>query len=624
MYTCCPNCQTCFRITKPQLDVAQGHVRCGTCSKVFNAKQYLHDEIPGKPESKPKEPVKKVSPEVKPPRKTSSTQKPQNHPKNKKPEPPVISAPKENKNPLKSKAIKTGAASSKPATPDIDLFDYTSISRVQDATHQSNKADFAEQDINDIFDDLESQHALRQPNIPIDNSSDSQEEPETVISADSQAAEQIVITDNEQKDEDNDTPIEDTALIDISSMEDEWLKELTSEVKTNDSGWADKSKSVRQDITKPIPKQKPVPPKAKAQEKPKSITIQPESKKSARYEYVDPSELLKEEKGINEILQDMNRQLSLEIDPSIPEHFEDSNDKIEITTPKTNTSSTLSSSGTETDESDISGMFKHAMLETNKNPAPDTTKIKDDFESSFLASLDSATLNSAQETQTNTEVPQITRPKKTTRADINVNIGPTQNTSKKDLDLKNESRLPELPGSEEDVPYQLRDVFDEDTPHRNAKVWSIYIASAILLMTLASLQLIIFRSTDLVDNFPSLEPTLSDLCNTLPCRYTGPRDVSQVKLLSRDIRIHPKEEKALLITATMINRAKFKQPYPDIKITLSDLSGDVVARRQFPAEQYLKRIYSPLLRMPSGQPVKIALEVIDPGRDAVNFEFTFH
>jgi hypothetical protein len=112
-------------------------------------------------------------------------------------------------------------------------------------------------------------------------------------------------------------------------------------------------------------------------------------------------------------------------------------------------------------------------------------------------------------------------------------------------------------------------------------------------------------------------------CNKVPCIYSGPRDVSQIKLVSRDIRLHPKVDNALLISATFINRAAFKQPYPDITVTLSDLSGALVAQRRFKPAEYLGRLNSPFLLMPSGKPVQIALEVVDPGKDAVNFEFTF-
>jgi hypothetical protein len=146
-----------------------------------------------------------------------------------------------------------------------------------------------------------------------------------------------------------------------------------------------------------------------------------------------------------------------------------------------------------------------------------------------------------------------------------------------------------------------------------------------ILLFSASLfvQLAVFRSSQLLDRFPTLQPLVERICTSLPCRYSGPRDLSQIKLVNRDIRLHPKVKNALLISATFINRAPFKQPYPDITISLSDLSGSLVAQRRFTPAEYLGRLNSPFLLMPSGKPVQIALEVVDPGKDAVNFEFTF-
>lgn len=617
MYTCCPNCNTCFRITKPQLDVAQGHVRCGTCSKVFNAKQYLRNEISGKQGTKPKLPEKKVKPKASPSTRNTPKSKTPKQTKSNPSKKLAVPSSKPQQHSSKNKAENIIPKSPSPS-PDIDLFDYTSISRVQDASQPSNKTDFVEQDINDIFEDLESQHALRQPKFT------TKQEP--------QKKPDIIIPENVDTQVNEDVLDEDTAIIDISSSEDDWLKELTADVITNESDRANNSKSPQEDLTEPSTLNKPVEPEEKLPEIPtQEITTQHESNKTARYKYVDPSELLKEEKNIDEILKDMNQQLSLEINTSPDDKPVPLPNTHEFIDSPNKGASKDSSSSTDiiTDESDISGMFKHAMYDSKHEPEhkPDSSKseLKDDFESSFLASLDDATLSPGSDTQKNTKSPKASPIKNDTTSEVSIKTAkPTPTVAKDDFNLDIETNLSELPGSEDEVPYQLRDDFDEDTSHRSTKIWSLYITATIALIIFAMLQLIVFRSTDLADSFPSLEPTLGSLCNSLPCRYTGPRDITQIKLLNRDIRIHPKEEKALLITATMVNRAQFKQPYPDIKITLSDLSGDVVARRQFSADKYLKRIYTPLLRMPSGQPVKIALEVIDPGRDAVNFEFTFH
>lgn len=46
MYTRCPECATVFRVTAEQLRMAHGDVRCGNCSKSFNALLSLMDERP--------------------------------------------------------------------------------------------------------------------------------------------------------------------------------------------------------------------------------------------------------------------------------------------------------------------------------------------------------------------------------------------------------------------------------------------------------------------------------------------------------------------------------------------------------------------------------------------------
>ena len=44
MKTRCPHCQTTFRVSEAQLNVAKGKVRCGKCQQVFNAREYIHPQ----------------------------------------------------------------------------------------------------------------------------------------------------------------------------------------------------------------------------------------------------------------------------------------------------------------------------------------------------------------------------------------------------------------------------------------------------------------------------------------------------------------------------------------------------------------------------------------------------
>jgi len=181
-----------------------------------------------------------------------------------------------------------------------------------------------------------------------------------------------------------------------------------------------------------------------------------------------------------------------------------------------------------------------------------------------------------------------------------------------------------LTDESQDMPRALRRSIqgqeDSSRPLLHTVGLSIFIC--ILVGTLL-VQLVMFRSVNLVRTSPGLAPVLTRLCNILPCRYSGPVDVGQISLTSRDVRSHPSQKNTLLISAAFVNQAQFDQPYPDILVTLSDLSGHIVANRRFTPPEYLDRIYNRFLLMESGTPVHITLPVLDPGDDAVNFEFTF-
>ncbi len=182
----------------------------------------------------------------------------------------------------------------------------------------------------------------------------------------------------------------------------------------------------------------------------------------------------------------------------------------------------------------------------------------------------------------------------------------------------------ELPSPEFDIPKALRSSFEKfDAPKRPI---GLSIAMVLLILVLFGgflFQLIFFRSYELANQIPQLAPVLTDICQSLPCRYSGSMDVTKIELQSRDVRSHPSQKNALLISAAFINQADYHQPYPTIAIRLSDLSGHVVAMRHFRPEEYLDKMYSKFLLMEPGTPVHITLAVLDPGDDAINFDFSF-
>ncbi|MER3546651.1 MAG: DUF3426 domain-containing protein [Rhodanobacteraceae bacterium] len=118
-------------------------------------------------------------------------------------------------------------------------------------------------------------------------------------------------------------------------------------------------------------------------------------------------------------------------------------------------------------------------------------------------------------------------------------------------------------------------------------------------------------------------PLLAHVCAALSCTLPPVKDVSKLTLLSRDIRPHPSVPGALIISATVHNDADFTQPYPVIRISLTDLDGNAIAMRRFRPSEYVSDRKTRAAGLPPGGTVAAVFEVEDPGKNAVAFEFGF-
>lgn len=153
----------------------------------------------------------------------------------------------------------------------------------------------------------------------------------------------------------------------------------------------------------------------------------------------------------------------------------------------------------------------------------------------------------------------------------------------------------------------------------NTLIWVLLILTA--LVTVLG-QLIWFNSKELArqtDYKPYIEP----LCQHFGCQLPSKIDLNRIELLSGDVRSHPTYKNALLITATFINRAQFDQPYPNVALTLSDLSGNIVAQRNFKPEEYQKENYHAGQLMAREVPITMVMQARDPEKNSVSFRFDF-
>lgn len=498
MYTRCPKCSTCFRVTDRHLSLAKGKVRCGQCRLIFNAPEHAIDDLP----------VKTVATEAKATKTTTTTpvakkEKNVKPAKVKKPESPVVKKTK-----IATPAIKT---------PQFDA-DATMLADVTSTKNDKpNKIN---------------------PDVPAETRDDIK-----------------FINDDDLFDDSFDDNFDLDAAIDELTQATEDAKDIIG-IKEEP------------EITKP---EKYIP----TEENDDGI-------------FTTDSYAATSAASVTDIMEEMESQLPLYIaEPDNNNKESNADDEFNFMS-LTDELEVLEKQENNKHESESIKEDAVAIVQEN-NKSEDESLKENAIDADEL--FDQVDLSDFQDSENEKDI---------------VTDDHEQNT----IAVK--------------VPLQLRnDIERLQAPPPRHKHPLFGFLFLIILLVLSFSQLAYFRAHDLVNLIPSTRPLLEKFCDTVSCFYSGPSDTKQIELLSRDVRLHPKEKKALLISAAIINNANFAQPYPNIHIRLSDISGNVVVERVFSAKTYMGKLNNPFLLMKSKTPVHINFEVVDPGKDAINFEFSF-
>lgn len=163
---------------------------------------------------------------------------------------------------------------------------------------------------------------------------------------------------------------------------------------------------------------------------------------------------------------------------------------------------------------------------------------------------------------------------------------------------------------------------DESAPPRRSgrslAGWAILNA---LLVALLLAQLVHAQRESFAQD-PAMRPLLIRMCELAGCTLPPRRAIQQIELVRRSVYSHPNVEDALIIDATFVNNAPFAQPHPMLTISLGDVRGQPLIRRNFDPREYLPEP-DRSRRMAPGSPVRVTLEVRDPGPEVRTFELDF-
>jgi predicted Zn finger-like uncharacterized protein len=150
-----------------------------------------------------------------------------------------------------------------------------------------------------------------------------------------------------------------------------------------------------------------------------------------------------------------------------------------------------------------------------------------------------------------------------------------------------------------------------------------YGIAALALVALLAGQYLFFMPEDAARRYPQFRGAIESICVQVGCVLPERRDPGRIRVLSRDVRVHPKFEGAMQIKATLANAAPFRQPYPQVRFTLFNVNGQTIASRVFEPSEYLGRPVAASARLRPQTPFQVELDVLAPGEAAVSFEFQF-
>lgn len=158
-------------------------------------------------------------------------------------------------------------------------------------------------------------------------------------------------------------------------------------------------------------------------------------------------------------------------------------------------------------------------------------------------------------------------------------------------------------------------------PFMGTALWSL----GILLLLMLLLAQYVYTMRDDLARKPELRPMLEQLCAVVQpfahCEIPLQRNVALIALEGQDVRLHPHLQNTLLVSVTLLNKARFAQPYPTIELTLTDFNGALVGRRRFLPAEYLLPDVGAAHGMPPQGAAAVTLELVTP-TTAVNLDLT--
>ena len=182
----------------------------------------------------------------------------------------------------------------------------------------------------------------------------------------------------------------------------------------------------------------------------------------------------------------------------------------------------------------------------------------------------------------------------------------------------------ELFGETHDYPHVLEEDLNRlAAAGTRTRMRYVFLGLSLIALLMLAVQYLWFMPEDALRRYPMSAPLVQQVCARSDCDLLAQREPQSIVLVSRDVRVHPRYEGALMVSAALENGAEFTQPYPHVQFTLFNVNGQTIAARIFEPGEYLPASTNISAGMTPHQSTQIELNVLAPDEAAISFEFKF-
>ncbi|HEY1772915.1 MAG TPA: DUF3426 domain-containing protein [Gammaproteobacteria bacterium] len=164
------------------------------------------------------------------------------------------------------------------------------------------------------------------------------------------------------------------------------------------------------------------------------------------------------------------------------------------------------------------------------------------------------------------------------------------------------------------------DLKSPPAPPQRPRVSGAWWLGVVILVLVLGVQLVNMERATLSQN-PVIGPSLQALYTALGWPLSRASSVSEWNVGALNVTTDPDNAGALSITGSLTNGARGVQPWPLLRVVLTDRFGAALRSRDFKPAEYLSPGQSTAALTP-GLAARFRLDVVDPGADAVGFSLS--